>query len=432
MSSSKPAPIAIVGGGPCGLMFARLLECAGIDYVVFERDASSIPEPGFQGGTLDIHGQTGQEALRRAGLHGEFEKLARRDATSMLVQNYKGDYCMKFGEKRDAPEIDRLQLRQILLDSLPSHRVRWGKALASIERDTHQGQLSAKDIILHFTDGSTATAFRLVVGADGAWSKVRQLITPANPEYAGVMFIEGRLSLDNPQYHAAREMVGAGNSIAMSTDAILCVQQMSDRSYRVYMGIKGPQDLTRPGGELDVANIDKTRAALLAATGFYDGWAEHLRDFIAHAEGPWRVWPWCRLKPELLIPRAHDASADGTQNQDVWKRSAGVAIMGDAAHAASPNGEGVNQAMYDALRLFESISAEIGDEQEGNFDELADAEALERAITTYEAEMLARGRDHIEDGMNVENMFFGENAAEALIESFKLMKPESIRPSMEP
>jgi 2-polyprenyl-6-methoxyphenol hydroxylase-like FAD-dependent oxidoreductase len=177
MSSSKPAPIAIVGGGPCGLTFARLLECAGIDYVVFERDASSVPEPGFQGGTLDIHGQTGQEALRRAGLHGEFEKLARRDATSLLVQNYKGDFCMKFGEKRDAPEIDRLQLRQILLDSLPSHRVRWGKTLASLERDTHQGQLSAKDIILHFTDGSTATGFRIVVGADGAWSKVRQLVS---------------------------------------------------------------------------------------------------------------------------------------------------------------------------------------------------------------------------------------------------------------
>jgi hypothetical protein len=226
-------------------------------------------------------------------------------------------------------------------------------------------------------------------------------------------------------------MVGAGNSIAMSANAILCVQQMSDRSYRVYMGIKGPQDLTRPGGELDVANIDKTRAALLAATGFYGGWAERHREFVAHAEGPWRVWPWCRLKPELLVPKANDASPDDTQNKDVWKRSPGVAIMGDAAHAATPNGEGVNQAMYDALRLFESISAEIGDEEDGEFDELADAEALERAITTYEAEMLPRGRDHIEDGMNMGNMFFGENAAEDFVKFFKPMKPDSTRPPME-
>jgi 2-polyprenyl-6-methoxyphenol hydroxylase-like FAD-dependent oxidoreductase len=177
MSNSKPAPIAIVGGGPCGLTLARLLECAGIDYIVFERDASAVPEPGFQGGTLDIHGNTGQEALRRAGLHDEFEKLARRDATSMVVQSYKGDHFLKFGEERDAPEIDRLQLRQILLDSIPSHRIRWGKALRAIERDTHQTPTDAKDIVLHFADGSTETGFRLVVGADGAWTKVRKLVS---------------------------------------------------------------------------------------------------------------------------------------------------------------------------------------------------------------------------------------------------------------
>lgn len=213
-------------------------------------------------------------------------------------------------------------------------------------------------------------------------------------------------------------MVGLGNSIAMSANAILCVQQMHDRSYRVYMGVKGPKDLTRPGGELDVTNIDKTRAALLAPAGFYGNWAEHLREFVAHAEGPWRVWPWCRLNPDLLVPEAENASNDDVQNHEIWTRSPGVALMGDAAHPASPNGGGVNEAMYDALRLFESISAEVGDKTDVEFDEKIDAEALERAITAYDAEMLPRGRDHIQDGMNVEQMFFGENAAETLIQTF--------------
>lgn len=238
------------------------------------------------------------------------------------------------------------------------------------------------------------------------------------------MFIEGRLSLDNPQYNAAREMVGTGNSIAMGTNSILCVQQMSDCSYRVYMGIKGPQDLTRPVGELDVTNIDKTRAALLASTRYYGDWAEDLRHFIAHAEGPWRVWPWCRLNPDVLVSMADNAPPEDTQNhnQGVWKRSPGVALMGDAAHPASPNGEGVNQAMYDALRLFETLFAEVGGKPDGNFDETTDAEALERGIIAYEAEMLRRGRDHIEDGMNFEQAFFGENAAQDFIEQLKQMK----------
>lgn len=182
-----PSPIAIVGAGPCGLTFARLLHNAGVDYVVFERDASPEPTSRYQGGTLDVHGQTGQEALRRAGLHAEFEKLARRDATTMTVQDAHGNHRGTFGEGRDAPEIDRLQLRQILLDSLPADRIRWGKALRSVQRDGQRKQSDPTGLVLHFTDGSTETGFRLVVGADGAWSKLRQLVSDSqnSPQGSG-------------------------------------------------------------------------------------------------------------------------------------------------------------------------------------------------------------------------------------------------------
>lgn len=172
----KPAPIAIVGGGPCGLTFARLLETAGIDYIVFERDASPENALQFQGGTLDLHGDTGQEALRRAGLIEEFEKLARRDATTVIVQDFRGNFRKRFGEGRDAPEIDRLQLRQLLLNSLPAHRIRWASALQGIERTSKIGHGHGADCTLKFADGSTESGFRLVVGADGAWSRVRPLV----------------------------------------------------------------------------------------------------------------------------------------------------------------------------------------------------------------------------------------------------------------
>lgn len=172
----KPAPIAIVGGGPCGLTFARLLETAGIDYVVFERDTSPENALQFQGGTLDLHGDTGQEALRRAGLIEEFEKLARRDATTVIVQDFRGNFRKRFGEGRDAPEIDRLQLRQLLLNSLPAHRIRWASALQGVERTSKIGHGHVADCTLQFADGSTESGFRLVVGADGAWSRVRPLV----------------------------------------------------------------------------------------------------------------------------------------------------------------------------------------------------------------------------------------------------------------
>ncbi|PWY67793.1 monooxygenase [Aspergillus eucalypticola CBS 122712] len=396
IATRKPAPIAIVGGGPCGLTFARLLETAGIDYIVFERDASPENALQSQGGTLDLHGDTGQEALRRAGLIDEFEKLARRDATTLIVQDFRGNFRKRFGEGRDAPEIDRLQLRQLLLKSLPAHRIRWASALRGVERTSKIGHGHGADCTLQFADGSTESGFRLVVGADGAWSKVRPLITPAQPQYSGRMFIEGRISPGNPHYAAADDMVGAGNSLAMTRGCTLCIQQMSDRSYRVYMGLEVPSTFTKAGGEADITNAQKARAAVLK---YYAEWAPHLRAFAEAAEGPWRPWPLHRLDPDIFL--------DGSPR---WTRVPGVTLLGDAAHLATPNGDGVNIAMYDALVLFDALMAETKKRSDcQQADE--DAAAVERAISTYEADMRARGRAHIVDSLEVEDMMFAEDGA---------------------
>lgn len=161
-------------------MLANLLQTVGIEYVVFERDASPTPTSKFLGGTLDIHGTTGQLALRRAGLSEKFERLARRDATTMMIQDSSGGNRRTFGEDRDAPEIDRLQLRQLLLESLPAECIQWDKALVAAERDGNQQQPGAADVQLRFGDGSTQSGFRLVVGADGSRSKIRPLVRREN------------------------------------------------------------------------------------------------------------------------------------------------------------------------------------------------------------------------------------------------------------
>jgi 2-polyprenyl-6-methoxyphenol hydroxylase-like FAD-dependent oxidoreductase len=185
-------PIAIIGGGPSGLTFARLLETANINYTIFERDTSPQPSARFQGGTLDLHSETGQAALRRAGLTDEFEKLARRNAMTMTVQDAYGNHRSVFDEVRDAPEIDRLQLRQMLLDSIPLERVRWGKTLASVENEIDESKVrGAAGITLHFTDGAVERGFRLVVGADGAWSRLRQLVCVYFPLQGSLRFVPG-------------------------------------------------------------------------------------------------------------------------------------------------------------------------------------------------------------------------------------------------
>jgi 2-polyprenyl-6-methoxyphenol hydroxylase-like FAD-dependent oxidoreductase len=154
-------PIAILGAGPSGLALGRFLEVANIAYVIFERDESATWAIG-RGGTL-----------QEAGLLDQFKSLARYDATNTIA-DAKGTVYARFepeGGDQDRPEIDRKDLRALLLSSIPANRVCWGRRVQHVQRDT-DGSMS-----VHFTDGSIESGFRLVVGADGTWSKARSLVS---------------------------------------------------------------------------------------------------------------------------------------------------------------------------------------------------------------------------------------------------------------
>lgn len=162
------AKIAIVGGGPSGLSLAALLEKHGINYIIYERGAQNeLP----RGGCLDLHIGSGQRVIKEAGLFDEFKKNSRDgDATIHLLYNRHGHLVTSWGEGRDAPEIDRWQLRNLLLTPIPEHKIIWSKSVKSSARDSN-GQ-----VVLSFTDGTTASGFDLIVGADGTFSKIRHLV----------------------------------------------------------------------------------------------------------------------------------------------------------------------------------------------------------------------------------------------------------------
>jgi len=172
-------PIAILGAGPSGLVLGRMLELANIAYVIFERDISSNKTTS-RAGTLDIHTGSGQLALQEAGLLDQFKKLARRDAHTVLA-DAQGKVYIRTGESdeanEDRPEIDRKDLRALLLNSIPANKVRWGLKVQQVQRDA-DGSMS-----VCFADGSIESGFRLVVGADGAWSKARNLVSQLSNIY---------------------------------------------------------------------------------------------------------------------------------------------------------------------------------------------------------------------------------------------------------
>lgn len=196
-SIKMPSPkIAIIGAGPVGTTLGRLLlrQSPSTSVTIFESEPSANYRS--QGGTLDLHTATGLAAIKEAGLWDEFSKHARYDGESLLMtdKNLKPFYQVKPSASPDQkgghlggqrPEIDRAALRQMLIESLPADMITWGHRL----KEVRPGK-EPRSTKLTFTlaDGSTTTAsgFDLIVGADGAWSKIRGVLSDVKPHFAGV------------------------------------------------------------------------------------------------------------------------------------------------------------------------------------------------------------------------------------------------------
>src|SRR6476469_7476706 len=124
--------IAIVGAGLSGLVCARILQRNGTSVTVYEADAT--PDARQQGGSLDIHDDTGQLALREAGLYEQFLARTHVGGEDMRLLDKSGRVYIDKREPAGGngrPEIDRAELRRLLVESLAPGTIVWGSKVVA-------------------------------------------------------------------------------------------------------------------------------------------------------------------------------------------------------------------------------------------------------------------------------------------------------------
>ncbi|MFE3880768.1 FAD-dependent oxidoreductase [Kitasatospora sp. NPDC059146] len=348
MHSARDPRIAIVGAGLGGLTCARVLQQHGRSVTVLEREASAASRP--QGGSLDMHPGTGQAALGAAGLLDRFHALARPEGDEWRVLDFATAALLaQQGPSADGgrPEIDRGQLRGLLLDSLTEGTVRWDRAVTGVT------PLADGTCRLHYGDG-TAEDFDLVVGADGAWSRVRPALSPAVPAYTGVTFVEAGFDDCDTRHPDLAQLVGNGSMLAKGAGRSLVAQRNSNGHIRAYIALRAPEDWHEAAG----VDLGDQRAVQEHLLRLFDDWDESLRYLLRNGD---RGFVHRSL---FVLPAAH-----------TWEHVPGVTLLGDAAHLMPPVGLGANLAMLDGADLAHALVAESG---------------VDDAVRAYESVMLPR------------------------------------------
>jgi 2-polyprenyl-6-methoxyphenol hydroxylase-like FAD-dependent oxidoreductase len=354
--------VTIIGAGLGGLTLARVLHVHGIPATIYESDPSEHART--QGGQLDIH----------AGLTDEFHAIIHEGGEATRALDPQGAVLLDQPDEGAGgrPEVLRGDLRRILLDSLPDEAVQWGRKVTGV-RPLGDGRHE-----LTFADGSTVTA-GLLVGADGAWSKIRPLLSDATPAYVGTTFIETYLYDADERHAATAAAVGVGAMYALTPGKGIVAHREAGNILHTYV------ELTRPAAW--IAGVDFTDAAAATAriAAEFDGWAPALTALITDGE-------------TAPVPRMIYTLPDGHR----WDRVPGVTLLGDAAHLMPPSGDGANLAMFDGAELGLAIAAHPDD--------------AEAALAAYEAAMFPRSEAFAADAREILDLCLGERAPFGLIE----------------
>ena len=379
----KDKKVAIVGGGPGGLTLARLLQQKGVSVNVYERDTSQYVRQ--QGATLDLHHESGLKALRESGLMEEFKKNYRPGAERITITDNNAVVHYTERDKEPVndlnneyarPEIDRGPLRDMLIASLHNDTVVWDLKFSELKEYGNGWNLI-------FGNGTIAYA-DLVIAADGANSKVRKYITDIKPVYSGLTIVEGNIYNAVTNAPQLWELTNGGKVFALWNSKTVVLSAKGEGSLSFYTITEEPENWVQTSG-IDFKS--KEQVFTWFKQRFSD-WSNDWHEIFLTNESYFVV------RPQYYFSESKS-----------WQALANLTMLGDAAHVTPPSGEGVNQAMLDALELYEALCIE-------NFS------TMQEAIASFEKKMCCRTAEVTEEAIELIEGMQSENNLQYMLNFF--------------
>lgn len=349
MSLLKNKKVAIIGGGPVGLTMAKLLQQNGIDVTVYERDIN--PQSRIFGGTLDLHQNTGQEVMKKAGLLDAY--FSNSIPMGRSFADEKGNILFSKQPNLDSPEINRNNLRKILLDSLLNGTVIWDRELKTLDKQDGNW-------ILNFENKPSVSADFVIV-ANGGMSKVRSFVTDTKIEYTGTFIIQGDVPESDKNCNEFLQLCD-NNILMVAHQGNLFVANPKNGNLLSYSVFFSASEEWVNSHNL---NFQDNKSIAEFLNNRLSNWDERFKQII-------NVTSFFVGLPakKLLIDKP-------------WKsnRELPITLIGDSAHLMPPfAGQGVNIGLLDALILANNIT-------NGKF------ESIQSAIANYEQQMFVYARE---------------------------------------
>jgi 2-polyprenyl-6-methoxyphenol hydroxylase-like FAD-dependent oxidoreductase len=361
--------ITIIGGGIGGLCLAQGLKKANLNFSIYERNASA--DSWLEGYRIHIR-PVGTKSLYSC-LPGHIWMdflactAAPTDGFGFLTEDMQELVHIE-EQLMTAPgkllqegqyNVSRKLLREVLITGLEND-IHYGKTFQRYEVQPD------KKVKVYFDD-ATVIETDVLVGADGANSKVRQQLLPyARRVETNAVAIGGKMYFEKDTAQWLPECIRSRMNVVMPKNKYFffnAVYRRKEENYILWSFIAHANEFKATPA---MSELKKTVAEKI------NSWHPAFTKLVLHSDDASLLWlPLKTMQP--VQP---------------WE-SGPVTLLGDAIHNMTPlQGMGANMALYDAALLSQKLEQVAAGNQ-----------PLKTAINEYESNMLKTGFKAVKDSL---------------------------------